>query len=66
MCAGVCARVCVGSHTLIINTEQSTFLRVATETDQDLIGRAARRVVGLALREDPQLPGRLLRAVPEG
>lgn len=49
-----------------MDVEEPALLVVAPEAYQHLIGRAARRLVGLAVGEDPQFSGRLLRAVPEG
>lgn len=49
-----------------MDVEEPALLVVATETYQHLIGRAARRLVGLPIGEDSQFPGRLLRAVPKG
>lgn len=50
--------------TLIVDVEEPALFVVAPETDQHLIGRAARWLVGLAIGEDSQFPGRLLRTVP--
>lgn len=52
--------------TLIVDVEEPPLLVVTTETYQHLIGRAARRLVGLPVSEDSQFPGRLLRTVPKG
>lgn len=49
-----------------MDVEEPALLVVAPETYQHLIGRAARRLVGLPIGEDSQFPGRLLRAVPKG
>lgn len=52
--------------TLIVDVEEPALLVVTPETDQHLIGRAARRLVGLTVGEDSQFPGSLLWTVPTG
>lgn len=49
-----------------MDVEEPPLLVVTTETYQHLIGRAARRLVGLPVCEDSQFPGCLLRTVPKG
>lgn len=54
----------LGPITLVVDLEQSTFLRIASETYQNLIRSAARWVVGLSLGKHSKFTSCFLRSVP--